>query len=443
MGLFDWWKRNITSVTTMTSVGGRAIYPDVTADNLVDVYASNDMLYTIVNYSAKKFASIPRSVYKDSAYVKRYYSSLRHKDAVRIKKQMKALGEQVDDSEMMRLLKRPNPLMGQDTFFEALYISREINGEAFIWINRGDSEIEGDARYNLRPLELWWLPAQNIELLVDQYDIWGVLGYVLDNNGQRIRLNKEDVIHWRTFNPTFDGYTREHLRGLSPLKAGMKLLTASDASRDAMVSMFQNDGAKGVIYNETLDNLTAEQKDQVERVIGRKINNRDLKGQVATLQGKWGYIDLGRTTVDLQLLEAQDSTFARLCNLYRVSPNLFITGQTRDNLREARKDLITNKMMPDSMNLDDELNRVLSKSFGGQVLVSDFTDLPEMQYELGDMNLILKDMYDRGVISADEYREQMGWEITGLPEHTQFYVGGNIMPITEAAIPSDGLASLE
>lgn len=425
-----------TVITTVTEIGGRAVYPDVSADRLVrDAFCGNDAVYTIVNMAAKKFANIPKGVYKDTSYVKRYRAGLSNYSPILTRKQFKAIGEAVDNSEYIRLIKRPNPHIGQDSFLEALYVSKEINGEAFIWINRGDDTTLGDARYRIKPLELYWLPPQNIELITDDNDIWNVLAYTLDVNGVKIRLNKEDIIHWKSFNPVFDNYTRDHLRGLSPLKPGAKLLASAEASKDAQVRMYQSDGAKGLLFNKTLDNLTPQQKDQVQAVINRKINNTDVKGQVATLQGEWGYINFGQSSIDMQLLQAQSDTFSRLCNLYRVSPNLFLAGQTRDNLREARKDLITNKIMPDVMSLDDELNRVLSGTFGGQIIVSDFSNLPEMQYEMGDMNIILRDMYDRGVINANEYREMLGWEATGNGEHEQYYVSSNIMPISEAAMP--------
>lgn len=440
MGLIDWLGRRLNntvfSTTSLQQVGSRAIYPDYKSDELIkSSFSGNDVVYTIVTTTSKKFASIPKGVFTDTLPVKRYKSSLKYYDPFQVKKEFKSLGTPVEDSEYMKLLKRPNPMMAQDSFFEAVYMSREILGESFIWINRGDSTVSGDARYSIKPLELYWLPAQHMELVVDSNDYWGVLGYVLNNSGVKIYLNKEDVIHWKTFNPNFDINTREHLRGLSPMRAGSKLLAGNDASKDAMVAMFQNDGAKGLIFNETLDHLDPGQKSSIENVINKKINNRDVKGSIATLQGKWGYIDLGKTTVDMQLLEAQETTFSRFCNLWRVSPNLFLAGQTRDNLREARKDLITNKILPDTLSFEDELNRVLSKSFSGQVVVSDFTSLPEMQYEMADMNIILAAMYDRGIISGAEYREQMGYEPSGQSEHDMYFFKGTMTPITEATLP--------
>lgn len=452
MGLLDSARVLLSSLfnrsqilTTVQTVGNRAIYPDMRADQLIkDGFSGNDAVYTIVSTVSKKFASVPRGVYTDDqSSLKKYKAGLRRGDVLKVKNAIKSIGEQILDGDYERLMRRPNPYMGQDSFFEAIYLNKEILGEAFIWINRGDTPAEGDARYKVKPLELYVLPPQHVELIADELDVMGVSGYVLNNAGTRMPLMKEDVIHWRTYNPNYDPTTREHLRGLSPLKAGEKLLTANDSSKDAMVAMFQNDGAKGLLFNETLDSLTPGQIKQLQGVVDTKINNRERKGAVATAQGKWGYLEIGKSSVDMDLLNAQDMSFSRLCNLFRVSPNLFLSGQTRDNLREARKDLITNKIMPDALSLDDELNRVLSKSFHGQLFMSDFSTLPEMQYELSDMNGILKDMYDRGIINGSEYREQMGWDDSGLPEHEQFFVSGNVVPIGEAAMPSltpmDGL----
>ncbi len=440
MGLLSFLRQTVNRyITTTQQVGGRAVYPATDSETLISqAYSANAAIYTIVSYTSKKFAAVPRGVFKDDQKgQKAYRSNLKNGKLYEAKKAIKSIGDEILDSEYQRLMKRPNPLMGSDSFLEAVYLSKEILGEAFIWVNRGDSPVEGDARYTIKPLELWVLPAQYVEIISEENDFFGIRSYVLNANGTRVPLFKEDVIHWKTYNPNFDAATRSHLRGFSPLKAGNKLLTADDASKDAMVAMFQNDGAKGIVYNETLDNLTDSQKESIRGVVNAKVNNRDVKGAVATLQGKWGYIDLGKSSVDLDLMNSQDMTFARLCNLFRVSPNLFIAGQTRDNLREARKDLVTNKLMPDALSLDDELNRVLAKSFGGQMYVSDFSTLPEMQYDMGEMNTILKDMYDRGIISGNEYRSQMGWDETENAEHEQFFISANSVTLSEAAMTID------
>lgn len=429
MGLLDWLNRRVERVvrTEMRMIGGAPVYPDSNSSTFItDGYDASAAIYTIVSHSAKKFSNVPRQVYKPSTE--------KRQNLNRIVK--KSLGQEIENSELKELLKRPNPYMGGDQFWEAVYTSYDLQGEAFIWLNRGNTDADNEQASKIKPLELFWLPPHLVELIPDPEDVWGVLGYTLNLNGATVELRKSDIIHWRKFNPNFDAITREHLRGFSPLKAGMKLLTADGAAQDAQVAMHQNDGAKGVLFEKSLRTLTTDQADTIKSVINKRINNRDLKGSVASLQGDWGYINFGLSAVDMQLLQAMDVSFSRLCNLFRVSPNLFIAGQTRDNLREARKELITGKIIPDATSLDDELNRVLSICFPSQTIASDFSELPEMQYEMDFINTIYKDMFLNGAVNIDEWRAAMGHDATGLPEHTKYFFSGQMTPIDEAGLPS-------
>lgn len=442
MGLIDWLTRRVTQniSTTNMIVGGAPIYPDPLSITWVeDGYCGNTAIYTIVSHSAKKFANIPRLSYKPETGAKAC------KDRYNKKEFKSSVGESIG-GDLDMLLKRPNPFIGGDLFWEAIYTSYDLQGEAFIWLNRGDIDIHMDdkARMKIKPLEMLYLPPHYVELIPDPTDVWAILGYAFNVGGQMIPIAKSDIIHWRKYNPNFDAKTRIHLRGFSPLTPGRKLMTADDASIDAMVGMFQNDGAKGIIFNETLDNLTPQQSAAVRDVIDRKINNkqttsssnyRHLKGSVASLQGKWGYIDLGGTSVDMELLKAQSLIFERLCNLFRVSPNLFISGQTRDNLREARKELITGKIMPDATSLDDEINRQFKYAWPELVVMSDFSSLPEMQYEMDFINNIYEKMWMKGIVNGDEWRLAMGFDETGLAEHRRYFITGQVTPVEEAGLP--------
>ena len=155
---------------------------------------------------------------------------------------------------------------------------------------------------------MYVIPPDKIELVPDPNDLQAVLGYLFDIHGRQIPLPKEDVIHWKTFTPEFDAYERTHLRGFDPLRPLKRRLQQDNDAMEAAVAMFQNGGAKGVLFNETYTDLTPEQSTQIKGVIDRKINNTEMKAAVASLQGKWGYLDIGKDSVDMELLKSQQIT---------------------------------------------------------------------------------------------------------------------------------------
>lgn len=373
--------------------GGPAVYPDVNLLRFVqESYSANATVYTIVSLTARKFGSIPRYVYSVANQKSaRQYKALLKQGRFSVNQlgelEKKAYDEDIVDNKFSELLARPNPGEGQDSFYESLCTFYMVCGESFIWLNRGDIDGMLDEEADkVAPAEMYWIPPQYMRLIPDPEDVWGVLGYIFVINGQEVFLRKTDVIHWKKPNPNFDANTRTHQRGFSPLSAGNKLVTQDESATDASVAMQQNDGAKGVLFNSTLDNIDPIQKSQVENVINRKINNRDVKGAIATLQGTWGYLDLGQTSVDMELVKSQEAVFVRICNLYGINPMMFLAGATYENVQQARKDLITGLILPMACSLRDEMNRVLLPAFGlGKDMTHDVdvSQLPELQNDMG------------------------------------------------------------
>lgn len=373
--------------------GGPAVYPDVNLLRFVqDAYSANATVYTIVSLTARKFGSIPRYVYtianQKSA---RQYKALLKQGRFSVnqlgKLEKKAYDEDIVEGPFSELLARPNPAEGQDSFYESICTFYMVCGESFIWLNRGDIDgMEDEEADKVAPAEMYWIPPQYMRIIPDPEDVWGALGYIFVINGQEVFLRKSDVIHWKKPNPNFDANTRTHMRGFSPLNAGNKLVTQDESATDASVAMQQNDGAKGVLYNASLDNLDPVQKSQLETTIGRKVNNRDVKGAIATLQGTWGYLDLGQTSVDMELVASQEAVFVRICNLYGINPMMFLANATYENIQQARKDLITGLILPMACSLRDEMNRVLLPAFGlGKDMTHDVdvSQLPELQNDMG------------------------------------------------------------
>jgi HK97 family phage portal protein len=422
--------------------GGPAVYPDVNALNFVQKgYSANGTVFTIVSMAARKFGSLPRYVYQiDDRKAERQMKAMLRQGKFTLKQwqdlEKKAYDEQVVDNAFADLLARPNEAMGQDFFFALSCVFYEICGENFIWLNRGDIDGMTDEQADkIPPVEMFILPPQYVDLIPDPEDVWGVVGYYLRVNGQRVFIRKSDMIHWRQPNPNFDSITRTHLRGFAPLNAGNKLVTQDDSATDAAVAMQQNDGAKGVLFNKTFDDLDPVQKSQIENVIGRKINNRDIKGSVATLQGEWNYLDLGATSVDMELVKSQESIFIRICNLFGINPMMFLANATYENIQQARKDLVTNLLLPMACSLRDEMNRVLLPAFGldpkQYTHDVDVSQLPELQ---NDMALLVQSLSGAWWLTPNERRKAMNEEEDPNPLMDEIWMPTGMQMIDDAAM---------
>lgn len=374
-------------------------------------FAENATYFAVLDRIAEKFGHIPRYVYKEEKQAK--------------KKQFrsKALDENVVDGELSQLLLNPNDNQGQDQFFYLCCLSYKATGECFIWKNRGG--IEGG-----KPLELYVIPPWLIAPISDG-TMFGIGSYELTVAGNKITFPAEDIIHWKK--PALAlGIDGMHLRGFNPMVPQRKLLTQVDSITDASVAMYQQGGAKGILYNKDLTNITDEQREQIQGVIDKKINNNDKRGSVASVQGEWGYLNIGLNSVDMALVEADDTVSKKICFALGFPPELYIMPTAFNNKEQAWQFFITNTLMPMCASFDGELNRSLRPDFKDRGrIVSDFSDLPEMQtMRLNQVDAISK----LWQLTPNQVLNYIGEEPSTEPAMDKVYIPSGFVPIDEISI---------
>jgi HK97 family phage portal protein len=426
-------KVDVRYQSTYQNIGGIAVYPDANADNFLKAYYSNASIYAIINFVARKFSVIPHYVLKEENedQVKKYKLLTKGDHVTSLRKasliKNKAYSEKKSNTGLDDLVNNPNPTQGQDAFLFTVYAYYKILGESFIWLNRGETNQEDTSR--LPVLEMYVLPPNLVNVIPDKDDIFNCIGYQLNINGRLVYINKSDILHWRTYNPMFNPDTRDHLRGLSPLRAGNKILSQDEDSTDAAVAMYQNGGARGVLFEKSLRQITAQQKASIEEITAKRINNKDLKSSIANLQGEWGYLDIGKDSVDMQLLEGNDKAFAKLCHLFGVPPGMFLIDQTYENMKSNRKRFVSEVIIPDCTSFSNELNRVLLPSFGlkGFSIEPDFSELPEMQEDVKDMVTYLKE----SPVTLNEFREALGYDPLMIDGMDTVYINSGLRAVDE------------
>lgn len=418
----------------MLNIGTREVLPDINATNaILEGYNANAAVYSIVDTDAEKFASIPRYVVDAK--------SLEEKQK-KLPLRFKAYSQGTKiDNDLTKLLNRPNPYQGQAAFMKTVRSYYKVCSEAFIWLNRGDVQGLTEDQIALLPvLEMYPLPSYRMKVIPDPENMWGNIGFILQAGSEDIPFHKGEIIHWKGTNLIFDLTSREHLRGMPALRPGAATLQQNNDATRSSIRMYQNDGAKGALYNKTMNKMTPTQESDIRDVINRKINNNDVKGAVAALNGEWGYVDLGKTSVDLDLLEGKRLSWKELCFLFGVPYEIFETGTTYANKEQAQKGWVTNRIMPASKELDDELNRVLLRAFkleGRAIIQCDYMALPEMQEDLAKLSEWLMKTWP---IYPNEVREALGYEKSPDLLMDQPWVPQNVTPLEQ--LQGDGFDAM-
>ena len=250
--------------------------------------------------------------------------------------------------------------------------------------------------------------------------------YTLSYNGT-YKIAADDICHITDFNPYYDG-TGSHLYGMSPLHSGLRVLQANNEAVTTGVKYLQNQMARGVLMSEEGD-LNEEQARMLKEKFRQQYQGTNNSGDVIITPKKLSWINFGLSTSDLSLIEQYNASIKDLCNIYSVPVQLLnnTESSTYNNMKEAKKALYQNAVIPELIKIREELNRWLTPKYGNNLYIDfDFSVIPELQEE---MDKVVTQMSNAWWITPNEKRAAMSY---GVDEDSAFmndyYIPANLIP---------------
>lgn len=200
-------------------------------------------------------------------------------------------------------------------------------------------------------------------------------------NGSYDTFAAKDVLHLKAWNPENGRY------GLSPITAGYKLVTSANSGLDLRIKQYQNQGVPGILYHDagTGPDATPPLTPDIVDLLTRKIRNWFSAKSAYTIPftgAKLGYVKLGLSAVDLDVLKALDADRNAIADLYHFPAHLLNGGDsaTFNNVSEARKALWSSCILPLETMLRDGLNHWLGLLYGDSAYIEfDVSHIDELQ----------------------------------------------------------------
>lgn len=365
-------------------------------------YQKNATVFSIVNYINNSAASVPIKVYKikDKGAFKDYSALMKGFNENALIKattsRMRAL-QPAQDTELQKLLDRPNKDMGYFQWMQEVNGFLQITGDSFIW------SIERKSGDKL-PFELHTLPAQYMEIVLQNNSLNPIKGYEFKITGNESKVIPYDQMgHVKTFNPdwSLDG---SHLYGQSPLTASNRNLIINNEAIDTGRGYLKNQGVRGILSSDDMGMLSKEQSTQLKDAYRKKYQGADRAGDIMITNHMFKWINMGLPATDVALLEQYDISKKDIAAAYNF-PYLLL-GNIEDfnnsNYREAKKQMYLQKIIPDLCLIRDELNRWLTPKFGDDLYIDfDYTVIPELQE---DMEKVTKQLNVSWWITPNEKR---------------------------------------
>ena len=390
-------------------------------------YRRNATVYSIINIITKACTTIPFIIYekKSDNSLKRYKSitsaGLDTNTILKAEQLRKSALVEISDTELHELLDRPNPAQSYNSWLTEIVAFGKLTGNRYIY-GIGPETGGNSTKYK----ELYVLPSQLMEIVTGGI-MNPVKGYRLDYKGQ-FDIAADDVLHIKDFNPHYDG-TGSHLYGQSPLKAGIRTLTTNNEAVTTGVKYLQNQTARGLLYADEGD-LNEVQAQALKDKFRQSHQGSNKAGDVIITPKKLSWVNFGLAASDLSLIEQYNASIKDLANIYSVPAVLLnnTESSTYNNVKEAKKSLYQNCVMPEMIKIRDELNRWLAPKYGEKIFIDfDFSVIPELQEE---MDKVVSQLSQSWWLTMNEKRAAMNY---GADEDdtklNDYYIPANLIPL--------------
>lgn len=398
-----------------------------------DGYRRNATIYSLVNLITNAATTIPFQIYEkvNENEVKRYKSltsgSVDAQSLLKANLIRKNAMVELEGTELHQLLERPNSAQSYSSWISELIAFGKLTGNRYIY---GIAPETGMNKGKYK--ELYVMPSQIMEI-VSGGIMQPVQKYRIEYQGA-YDIPAEDICHIKDFNPYYDG-TGSHLYGQSPLRAGLRSLTTNNEAVQTGVKYLQNQTARGILTSDEGD-LNEVQAQQLKDKFRKNFQGADNAGDVIITPKKLSWVNFGLNAADVSLIEQYNASIKDLCNIYSVPVQLLNNTEsaTYNNMKEAKKALYQNAVIPELNKIRDELNRWLAPMYGDKLFIDfDYSAIPELQEE---NEKVVDQLSKAWWVTPNEKRRVMNY---GVDEENfaldNYYIPANLLPIETNEMP--------
>jgi len=385
---------------TNTSIGNELQLIKIGPDKFIkDGYKANPILFSAINWITTRVSKVKWQLF----------------DVTNTEEKI-----EIFDHDYLRLINNPNPAQSKREFYESACGYKKINGETFIHGVSPDNGVNEGI-----PQELWVLPSPIMSV---KFDGSGIPTKYIVQTAQQQVIEPNAMMYLREFNPGTGN------RGMSPIEAGVKVVTQSNDAYTANMRLLQNLGAQGLLsIDDDNANPTTAQIDRMETQINQKYSGASNYGRVMVNSLKWKWQQIGLSATDLALIESQRLSREDICNLFQLPTALFNdpSASTYNNIQEARKTAITDAVIPENDALKDGYNRWLTPLFNDRDnkkywLTHDVMAYPELQKNHKELTEWLSQAW---WMTGNQKLSIMEMAISDNPLMDEILLPTNLMPI--------------
>lgn len=355
---------------------GQPVYPTENLEQLVKAgYVKNSIASACINMIATSAPEAKLKVYRETSD-----------------------GEiEVPDHWLIELIQHPNNHMSTFELWELTHIYLNTGGVAY-W------ELVRPTRNPSAPvIEVLPLRPDRMKVIPDRKEYIG--GYQYEVNGQSIIYEPWEILAFPLPNPI------DEFRPLSPLARVARELGIDNETTDFTKTFFENNAVPGGILS-TDQQLMEEESDRIELRWWQRFRGR-RRGRIAVLGKGATYQQLSMSFKEMEFESLRAFTETRICAAFGVDPVLLPSwvgiryGGKYSNYAEARRHLWDETIIPALRRIETKITTLLEE---GLVAKFDVSKVQALQENENDKYTRIISAYEKGLITKNEGRLQLGYE---------------------------------
>lgn len=333
--------------------------------------------------------------------------------------------EKIDNHPVLQLLRNPNPFQPSFQFYYEMISHLLLSGNMYlnaITISRGVAEL-----YLIRPDRVQIPPEFQYDMFNKDMYFW-----VINPDGSRRILSREELLHTKFFNPINDVY------GMSPLQAAALSLDQNNESKRWNVSMLRSSARpSGAFISEKT--MTPKAREDLRRQHQERFGGTKNSGKTMILDGGLKWEAMSMTPEDMSWVEGTNMSAKDIGLVYGVPPELMgdADSKTDANFKVARKALYIDTVLPMMDMIIEALNMWLVQRWGKQFYLEfDKTKIEELQADIVATTDRISKSWQDGLLTHGESRQALGFDV--IEEHKDklyMQLQAEIAPRPEMLLP--------
>tara|TARA_Y100000310_G_scaffold325646_1_gene389399 strand:+ start:3135 stop:4658 length:1524 start_codon:yes stop_codon:yes gene_type:complete len=335
--------------------------------------------------------------------------------------------EEATDSDLQRLLDKPNPFFTKYYLIEGSTTYLELRGDSFIEMVGAKGAGE-EVNENNPPVELWHLNPDKVTVVPSETEYVG--RYIWDAGITKLAILKENVVHLRYFNP------RNMYRGQGTLQALSETMRQEQNTIDFQ-KQFYKQGMKPSAVLRTDEGLSDHQYDRLQATIQSNYGGLKNMHRPLLLEGGLEWQSMAITQREADMLAFRKLDREEYLAAFGVPP--IMVGLPTENFataREARRMYYLDTIMPKIQNHEEKINNEIAPLFGEEFFVKfDFSDTPAMQVDTENFIKSITTAFQNGWVTRNEARmnlDRLSIELSDIDlgkEGDTFFQTTNIIPL--------------